>query len=231
MNFFFEEKIFTKKYTWAREFFINQKQFLNFSIKDKYYDIFFKNSENDKISIVLSVIPKYFFKMALAPQDFNYKNYFLTINSFCKNIKKSFRKNIFLKPHPSEKEEYYKPISQDLKKQNKKIQLFKKNYDFKLVIQKSKMLVCTYPETTFTLSMLSGVPTILILDKSMFKFLNPKFRNLINKLLRSKILFYNSSEAAKHINNVIDNPLKWYNSIYVKKIRMEYLKITFGLSK
>ena len=79
--------------------------------------------------------------------------------------------------------------------------------------------------------MLSGVPTILILDIGVFNLLNSKFRNLINKLLKSKILFYNSNEAAKHINKIIDNPSKWYNSNDVKKTRMEYLKLAFGLNK
>tara|TARA_B100001057_G_C22599291_1_gene852105 strand:- start:1 stop:324 length:324 start_codon:yes stop_codon:yes gene_type:complete len=107
--------------------------------------------------------------------------------------------------------------------------LFKKSQDFKYVIQNSKIVVCTYPETTFTLSMLSGVPTILILTVEDLNLLNSKFKNLINKLLKSKILFYNSNEAAKHINKIIDNPLKWYNSNDVKKTRMEYLKQAFNI--
>ncbi len=229
MNFFFEEKIFTKKFTWAKKFNLNQKQFHNDSIKDKYFNICSNNLENKKISIITSVIPKYFFKMALAPQDFNYQNYFRNINNFLKNVKNSHKENIFLKPHPSENNEYYKPISHDLKNQNKKLQLFEKNYDFKLVIQKSKILICTSPETTFTLSMLSGVPTILILNLELFKLLNPKFKGIIKKLLKSKMLFINSFKAANHLNRISNDPLKWYNSKKVREVRMEYLKLTFNL--
>ena len=42
---------------------------------------------------------------------------------------------------------------------------FMKKSEFKDIINKSKILVCTSPETTFTLSMLSGSPTILLLEK------------------------------------------------------------------
>lgn len=229
MNFFFEEKIFTKKYTWAKEFYVNQKQFLNFSLKDKYYEIYNKNSENKIISIITTIFPNYFFKMALANQNFHFENYILRINNFLENIDNNHKKNIFLRPHPSENDKYYKPVYKNLKKENKKIKLFKKSQDFKYVIQNSKIVVCTYPETTFTLSMLSGVPTILILGVEDLNLLNSKFKNLINKLLKSKILFYNSNEAAKHINKIIDNPLKWYNSNDVKKTRMEYLKQAFNI--
>ncbi len=231
MNFFFEEKIFAKKFTWAKKFNINQKQFLNISIKDRYFDICSNNLKDKKISIITSVIPNYFFKMALAPQDFHYQNYFLNLNNFLKNLKNIQKENIFLKPHPSEKFEYYKPISRDLKKQNKKVQLFKKNYDLKLVIQKSKLLVCTSPETTFTLSMLSGVPTILLIDKNILELLNPKFTVLIKELIKSKILFCDYYNASKHINKIADNPYEWYNLENVKKTRMKFLKLSFGLNK
>ena len=228
MNFFFEEKIFTKKYTWAKEFEFNQKQFSNFSIKNKYYNIYNKNFDNKKISIITTVIPKYFFKMALAIQNFHYQNYIIEINNFLKNIRKEQKENIFLKLHPSENDKYYKPGYKDLKKKNKVIKFFKKNQDFKYVIQKSKILVCTYPETTFTLSMLSGVPTILILDSNISNLLNPKFKKIIKSLIKSKILFINSTEAATHINKISENPIKWYDSKNVKKAREEYLKIAFN---
>jgi len=111
------------------------------------------------------------------------------------------------------------------------IKFYDKNIKFDDVIHESKILVCTYPETTFTLSMLSGVPTILLLDKNIFDLLNPKFTMLIRELVKSKILFYNSFDASKHINKIIDNPYAWYNLENVKKTRMKYLKLSFGLNK
>lgn len=229
MNFFFEEKIFTKKYTWAKEFTFNQKQYLNSLIKDKYCNIYDRNLDNKKISLITTAIPKYFFKMALSIQNFHFKNYILYINNFLKNIKNDLKDNIFIKPHPSENEKYYKPICKNINYQNKKVKFFQKNYDFKLVIQESKLIVCTTPETTFTLSMLSGVPTILILDLNIYNLLHSKFRNLIKHLLNSKIIFFNSAEAATHINKISENPMTWYNEKNTKKARKEYLKIAFNL--
>ena len=80
-------------------------------------------------------------------------------------------------------------MSQKLKKEINEIKFYEKNLEFKDIINKSKILVCTSPETTFTLSMLSGSPTILLLEKNIFKLLNPKFTILIRELIKSKILF------------------------------------------
>ena len=75
--------------------------------------------------------------------------------------------------------------------------------------------------------MLSGSPTILLLEKNIFKLLNPKFTILIRELIKSKILFYNAFDASKHINNVIDNPYTWFNSRSTRRTRKNYLKLAF----
>tara|TARA_B100000886_G_C20408698_1_gene485993 strand:- start:864 stop:1964 length:1101 start_codon:yes stop_codon:yes gene_type:complete len=230
MNFSFEEKIFYKKYTWAKKHNKNQEQHLNLSIKEKFYNNF-KKSKNKKISIITSLVTKFLFKMSLSKQNFHYDDYILSINKFIKKLKDKEKNNIFLRPHPSENIKYHKPVSRDLKKENNTIKFYNKNIKFDDVINESKILICTYPETTFTLSMLSGVPTILLLDKNIFDLLNPKFTMLIRELIQSKILFYNSFDASKHINKIIDNPYAWYNLENVKKTRMKYLKLSFGLNK
>ena len=230
MNFSFEEKIFYKKYTWAKKHNKNQEQVLNLSIKEKFYNNF-KKSKNKKISIITSLVTKFLFKMSLSKQNFHYDDYILSINKFIKKLKNKEKNNIFLRPHPSENIKYHKPVSRDLKKENNMIKFYNKNIKFDDVINESKILICTYPETTFTLSMLSGVPTILLLDKNIFDLLNPKFTILIRELIKSKILFYNSFDASKHINKIINNPYAWYNLENVKKTRMKYLKLSFGLNK
>ena len=40
-----------------------------------------------------------------------------------------------------------------------------------------------------------------------------------------------SFDASKHINKIVDNPYEWYNLENVKKTRMKYLKLSFGLNK
>ena len=149
--------------------------------------------------------------MSLSKQNFHYNEYISSITNFVRKLKDKEKKNIFLRPHPSENTKYVKSVSQKLKKEINEIKFYEKNLEFKDIINKSKILVCTSPETTFTLSMLSGSPTILLLEKNIFKLLNPKFTILIRELIKSKILFYNAN-ASKHINNVIDNPYTWFNS-------------------
>ena len=230
MNFSFEEKIFNKKYCWAKKYDINQKQFLDVSLKKKFYNIY-KNSKSKKISIITTIVPKFFLKMSLSKQNFHYNDYILSINNFIRKLKYNEKKNIFLRPHPSENIKYFKPVARVLKKENNIIKFHKKNIGFKDIIHDTKILVCTYPETTFTLSMLSGAPTILLLNKNILELLNPKFTILIRQLIKSKILFSNSLDASRHINKIIDNPYEWFNSKVVKKTRMKYLKLAFGLYK
>ena len=94
MHFSFEEKIFNKKFTWAKKHKINQKQFLNFSIKNKFYNIS-KNSNNKKISIITTLIPKFFFKMSLSKQNFHYNEYISSITNFVRKLKDKEKKIFF----------------------------------------------------------------------------------------------------------------------------------------
>ena len=84
----------------------------------------------------------------------------------------------------------------------------------------AKIIVCTYPETTFIEALGSGIPTILIFPKNHWAF-HPKFENLVNILLENKIIFYNPENAAVHINNVWKNPSEWWKKQSIKKT-LEY---------
>lgn len=44
------------------------------------------------------------------------------------------------------------------------------NMSVKSAIKNSKLLICTYPETTFLESMISGVPTVLLYLKDIWIF-------------------------------------------------------------
>jgi putative transferase (TIGR04331 family) len=86
-------------------------------------------------------------------------------------------------------------------------------------IAKSKIIVCTYAETTLMESLLSGIPTLLLLLDT-WKF-HDNFQFLINKMIDKKILFTNADDAAFHINEIWDQPLEWWNSTEILKIREE----------
>ena len=148
------------------------------------------------------------------------------LKKFYNSLNSDLKKEVFIKPHPA----FNKNITFDFIKFyrtifNKKII---KESSLINVIKSARIIVCTYPETTFALSIYSSVPTILLYNKDHYIFHN-KTNNLIKKLIKNKIIFHNSKEAAKHINKIWDNPEAWYNSVEVKKVRNLFLKTALGI--
>jgi len=82
----------------------------------------------------------------------------------------------------------------------------------------AKIIICTYPETTFIEALASGRATILVFPQNHWKF-HPKFQDLVNRLEKENIIFYDPIIAANHINKIWDNPLSWWDSPETKKLR------------
>jgi putative transferase (TIGR04331 family) len=91
------------------------------------------------------------------------------------------------------------------------------------IMEYSKIIVCTYPETTFSEAMYTGVPTILLYPEHLYER-NPVAYPLIQILKSVNILFIDPHEAALHINKIWENPEKWWNSGAVIEARTEFFK-------
>jgi len=89
------------------------------------------------------------------------------------------------------------------------------------VFDHSKLIVCTYPETTFFEAMYSGVPTILLYKKEYWEA-PPEFNDLIKILEDVNILFSDSVVASNHINTIWDNPNYWWSLPEVVNAREEF---------
>ena len=101
---------------------------------------------------------------------------------------------------------------------------------FTTVLRKSKLVICTYPETTFVESIVSNIPTILLCLKNIWEFDN-NFKKVISLLYKNKIIFFDPNEAAKHVEKINHNPYLWWhnkNTRYAKKI---FLKECANISK
>lgn len=103
-----------------------------------------------------------------------------------------------------------------------------KNYD--KFLSNSKVIVCTYPETTFAEAMSTNIPTIMFFDKNIFER-NPITDNLLNKLVEAKIIFFDAKTAAKHLNKIWDNLDVWWNSDIVLNARIEFRKQASPIDK
>ncbi len=146
------------------------------------------------------------------------------INKFYNFLNINIKKEVFIKPHPNKNETfnfmkfYDKIFNKNIVKETSLINTLKK----------ARIIVCTYAETTFALSMYISIPTILVYNKNDYIFHN-KTISLIKDLEKNKIIFHNPVKAAKHINEIYEHPEAWYNSAEVKKVRNKFLKIALGI--
>ncbi len=85
----------------------------------------------------------------------------------------------------------------------------------------SKIIVCSYPETTFFEALHSGKPTILLYMKENWDF-HSEFSSLISIMEDANILFTNPVAASNHINKIWDNPNYWWNLPKVVNAREEF---------
>jgi putative transferase (TIGR04331 family) len=93
-----------------------------------------------------------------------------------------------------------------------------KDCNYNKFIKDSRIIICSYPQTTFVEAMITGKPTIL--------FYNPNFNEyiiedntLITKLIEANIIFHSPIKAAEHINKNWDNLNDWWFSKEVKDVR------------
>ena len=85
----------------------------------------------------------------------------------------------------------------------------------------SKVIICTYPETTFFESMQSGIPTVLLYVEEYWE-LEESFTPLARHLIRAKIAHTNFESAAMHIKKIYTDPQKWWNEPQTKEARLMF---------
>ena len=86
---------------------------------------------------------------------------------------------------------------------------------------KSKIIICSYPETTFSEAMTSGVPVILVYPEKFYE-LNEVALALVEILKSARIIFHCPEQAAIHINSIWNDPSVWWNSPAVNYARSEF---------
>jgi len=96
------------------------------------------------------------------------------------------------------------------------------------VFQSARLIVCTYPETTFSEAMASGVPTILIFSDRLYER-HPATLPLLQVLRSANVVFHDPVLAAAHINAVWKDPVRWWNSPTVLHARAEFRRQAMDL--
>ena len=89
------------------------------------------------------------------------------------------------------------------------------------VFARSRLLVCTCPETVFAEAMMSDVPTVLIYDDQLF-LRHKAAQPLLDLLRAARIVFHDPILAAGHVNEVWDDPEVWWSSPIVTAARRAF---------
>ena len=79
-------------------------------------------------------------------------------------------------------------------------------------------------QTTFFETMKIGLPTIILLKKDLWN-LSKDLTVFYNKLKVNNVIFTNYVDAARHINTIWEDPLKWWNNEELLKLRNEFFKL------
>jgi putative transferase (TIGR04331 family) len=88
-------------------------------------------------------------------------------------------------------------------------------------LRAARMIVCTYPQTTFSEAMASGIPSLLVYPRRLWETI-PLFDGLIETLHEARIVFFEPDRAAEHINAVWGEPEVWWQSVPVRAARLRF---------
>ena len=102
--------------------------------------------------------------------------------------------------------------------------------DFDEALQKSKLIICSYPQTTFSDALFYATPVVLLYHEKYWTF-PPFFNLLLEDLKRVKIVFNDPITAAEHIDAIWDNPEVWWNSLEVQTVRQQLMDECVNFSK
>jgi putative transferase (TIGR04331 family) len=97
-------------------------------------------------------------------------------------------------------------------------------------LTKSRLVVCTYPETTFSDCVAKNIPVILMYPNKFWE-LESKMNSLLEILVNAKIVFHNPVDAAKHINQIWSDPSSWWKSKPVCHAINTYKSMALNLDK
>jgi putative transferase (TIGR04331 family) len=88
-------------------------------------------------------------------------------------------------------------------------------------LSKSRLAVVTYNETTIPKNLMANFPTVALWDPKYVR-LNDRAAAVYEKLLKAKILFHSSTDAAQHISAIWSDVDSWWNSEIVQTARLNF---------
>jgi putative transferase (TIGR04331 family) len=92
----------------------------------------------------------------------------------------------------------------------------------------ARLIVCTYPETTFSEAMATGRPVVLLYPAEVYER-HPVASQLLDQMREARIIFHDSGAATSHITAVWENPGSWWRSREVSLARDAFFETALRL--
>jgi putative transferase (TIGR04331 family) len=207
----FEEDIADIKTTWAAPFHPKHKRLPASKLAARKI-----TSTGKYLAVVGCELPRYNLRADACPKSGQALEDYSMVLEMHALLAEKPKAHFLIKPYPNRgwntQQRYIDALGPD------KVSDERKYYKF---LSCARMVVCTYPQTTFSEAMASGLPSILFYPAHLWETI-PEMDALLETLRRAKIVFHDAKAAATHINAVWDAPDRWWNSPETLAARAEF---------
>ena len=167
--------------------------------------------------------PKYGYRATAGPISNQTLDVFNHTSEFCSALSDQVKERLRIRPYPNLGWET--ALRYTDKFGSEKIDSRKSYTKF---IQESKLIVCTYPQTTFAEALSSGTPTILVFIPRVYELI-PESNELLNMLKTVKIVFTDPLEAAIHVNSIWGDIFQWWHNAEVVAAKRKFYETALRL--
>jgi putative transferase (TIGR04331 family) len=180
---------------------------------------FFKNliSIRKYCMLVANECPRWVYRAHFYPMANQWSSSFQMVLDLYEQLDVSVKEKFRVKPYPSS-------VGWDTRQRFSDALGIKKLYrgkSLRKAYMSSRIIICSYPETTFSEAMATDIPTVLVYPEFLYE-LNDVAIPLFRILKEAKILFNDAREASGHINTIWDNPNIWWDSAETIFARSEF---------
>ena len=204
----FPEEISDRYFSWKKPSHSKHKQLPPLNYTDLKIN---KISKGEFISLIGVDFPIYIFRCQRAgsgSEVYKHHKQFLVLYKYLnKDLKKIFK----FKPYVNSFRGLLKEYEKEFGKKS-----IEKNIDYKEFIKNSKLVIASYPQTTFSDCIMRNKPTILLYPSNVW-IITDDMLEVRDKLIGAKVLFNDAQKAASHINRISEDISKWWDSQKVRE--------------
>jgi putative transferase (TIGR04331 family) len=209
----FEESISDAKITWARPYHDKHQQLPSNKLAEM--SIY---SSRKYLSAVGYEALRYAFRAEAAPRFGQMQKQHDILTELYENLDCDIKAEFRVKPFANSGWNSAQRFIDMLGKE--RVYMYGSFYDF---LADARIVLCTYPQTTFSEALISGIPSILCYPKELWE-IHPQMISLYEQMYDARIIFHSPFEAAAHINLIWNDPTYWWESAEVGAAKERFFR-------